>query len=90
MRLREAFTRGIKKSFPILIVPLVVFAPITFMLIELMPSQLFFILLLLPIIYIGIRLGFYWHIVIIDGVSPVDGIRYSWEFTNGYFCLITE
>lgn len=57
--------------------------------IELMPSQPFLILLLLPIIYLGIRLGFYWHTVIIDGVSPVNGIRYSWELTNGYFWLIT-
>ena len=82
--------RGIKKSFPILIVPLVVFAPITFMPIELMARQPFLISLLVPIIYLGIRLGFYWHTVIIDGVSPVHGIRNSWKLTNGYFWLITR
>ncbi|NES76284.1 MULTISPECIES: hypothetical protein [Okeania] len=59
----EAFTRGIKKSFPILIVPLLVFAPITFKPIKLMSSQYFLILLLLPMIYLGIRLSFYWHTV---------------------------
>ena len=88
--LMEAFSRGIKKLFPILILPLIVFAPITFMPIELIAIQPFFILLLLPIIYIGTRLGFYWHTIIIDGVSPVNGIRYSWELTKGYFWLITR
>ncbi|MGD1714273.1 hypothetical protein [Dapis sp. BLCC M172] len=88
--LMEAFSRGIKRWFPILILPLIVFAPITFMPIELMSSQSFLILLLLPIIYIGTRLGFYWHTVTIDGVSPVDGIRYTWELTKGYFWLITR
>ncbi|RQH06212.1 hypothetical protein D5R40_17525 [Okeania hirsuta] len=27
---------------------------------------------------------------LIDGVSPVNGIRYSWKLTNGYFWLITR
>ncbi|MDY7007880.1 MAG: hypothetical protein SWX82_29070 [Cyanobacteriota bacterium] len=69
---------------------LVLFAPIALMPIELMQSQPFLILLLLPIIYIWARLGFYWHTVIIDGVSPVNAIKYSWELTNGYFWLITR
>ncbi|MGD1808317.1 hypothetical protein ACP6PL_23180 [Dapis sp. BLCC M126] len=87
----EAFCRGIKRWFPILIVPLIIFIPITFMPeIELMPIQLFLLLLLLPIFYIGTRLGFYWHTVIIDGVSPVNGMRYSWELTKGYFWLVTR
>lgn len=85
----EAFLRGMKRLFPILIVPLIIFTPITFMPeIELMAIQPFLLLLLLPIFYIGTRLGFYWHTVIIDGVSPVNGMRYSWELTKGYFWLI--
>ncbi len=36
------------------------------------------------------RLGFYLHAVIIDDVSLVNGIRYSWELTKGYFWLITR
>ena len=89
--LMEAFTRGIKKLFPLLIVHFIILAPITFMPeIELMAIQPFLLLLLLPIFYIGTRLGFYLHTVIIDGVSPVNGIRYSWELTKGYSWLITR
>ncbi len=88
--LMEAFSTGIKKWFPILILPLIVFAPITFMPIELIAIKPFFILLLLPIIYMGTRLGFYWHTIIIDGVSTVNGIKYSWEVTKGYFGFITR
>ena len=90
VRLIEAFSRGIKKFFSILILPLIVFAPITFMPIELIPIQPFFILVFLLIFYVSIRIGFYWHTIIIDGVSPVNGIRYSWELTKGYFWLITR
>ncbi|MEB3341826.1 glycerophosphoryl diester phosphodiesterase membrane domain-containing protein [Okeania sp.] len=83
-----AFTRGIKKCFPILISPLIIFAPIKFMPTELMSAQPFLVLVILSIFYISTRLSFYWHIVIIDGVSVVNGIRYSWELTKGYFWLI--
>jgi len=89
--LMEAFSRGIKKLFPILILHLIVFAPSTFIpKIELMAIQPFFILLILPIFYIATRLIFYSHTVRIDGLSPVNGIRYSWELTKGYFWLITR
>ncbi len=70
--LMEAFSTGIKKWFPILILPLIVFAPITFMPIELIPIQPFFILVFLLIFYVSIRIGFYWHTIII-GANTIKG-----------------
>lgn len=88
LTLIKAFSQGIKKFIPLAIISLITLTPLVLILIQLKSNIGLLILLYLPLIYLGIRIGFDWHIVLIEGTSPLNAITRSWQLTKGYFWLI--